>query len=311
MKRFIFKTFWFFCILFASFMITTSFFSWVIKNSHIYIDGYGLKEKLLSETEPPRIIFQGGSNVSFGINSNAVEDSLQIRTLNIALEVGLGMRLMLSEALDYCHEGDILMLSPEYHHFYGGAYGKSETLAVLTLLYPTITKYFNVKQLIRAAKGIPKAGEVMRGLLVYIVEDAVSNSSNHYSYSSLSFNAHGDEVMHWTYPQENSEIKAEIMSDTFDEDYFVEFCETIDNLETRGIKVIIIPPSLYNRYYEEEKNKMNYVAERLRNVGHPFEFEQELCNYEREDMFDSPYHLAKSGIDKRMKLIIDVLKSHK
>lgn len=54
---------------------------------------------------------------------------------------------------------------------------------------------------------------------------------------------------------------------------------------------------------------MNYVAERLQNAGHPFEFGQEQSIYERDDMFDSPYHLNKSGIDKRMELIIGLLRN--
>lgn len=309
MRNFIIRTFWFSCIFLAFCGMLGSLFIWTIRNSHLYIDGYGIKEKILSEREPPRIIFQGGSNVCLGINSEEAEDSMQMPALNIALEVGLGMRLMLSEVSDYCRKGDILVLSPEYHHFYGVANGKSETLATLTVMYPEITKYFNAKQMIRVVRGLPKACQAVGGALMQVVEDAVNNSSDHYSYSSQSFNSHGDEVRHWTYPPDNFEIKSEPMPEPFDEEYFVEFCETIDSLEARGIDVKIIPPSLYDKYYEEQKDKMQYVAERLRKAGHPFEFEQELSIYGREDMFDTPYHLSKSGIDKRMKIIIDMLRN--
>lgn len=311
MKKFLLRALGFSCILITLFMIIACIFSWAAKSSHAFLDRYGEKEKMLSEVESPRIIFQGGSNVSLGINSEAVEDSIKMRTLNIALEVGLGMRLMLSEVSAHCRKGDILVLSPEYDHFYGGGYGRKSTTAILTLLHPTVIKYFNVRQIFGVAKGIPIAFDALGNTLVQKISDTMGDSNDHYSYTSLSFNAYGDEVAHWADSLTNYELEDYRISGTFDEKYFEEFCETISNLETRGIDVRIIPPAIYTKFYDESKEKMDYVAERLQKAGHPFEYDQVLSIYDREDMFDTPYHLAKSGIDKRMKLIIDMLQSHK
>lgn len=309
MRKFILKSLYFSLIFLILWVTIACIFSWAGKYTHTFLDGYGQKERLLSEVQQPRIIFQGGSNVTFGIDSKAAEDSMHMNTLNIALQAGIGMRLMLSEVSDFCSEGDILVLSPEYQHFYGWANGRSETIAILTLLYPKIIKYFNINQIINATKGMPVAFQVMRNALTHILDNFISNSNDLYSYTSQSFNSYGDEVKHWTYNQDGLELWKEEIPDTFDEEYFDEFCETIDSLEARGITVLIIPPSVYSKFYEEEKEKMNYVAERLQNAGHPFEFGQEQSIYERDDMFDSPYHLNKSGIDKRMELIIGLLRN--
>lgn len=310
MRNFIIKTLCFSCIFLALFLIIAGLFSWGTKYSHIFLNCYGMKERLLSEAAPPRIVFQGGSNVTYGINSEAVEDSMQTRTLNVAFQFHLGMRLMLSEVSDYCCKGDILVLSPEYEHFYGWGYGDNGTLAKMVLLYPNIIKHYNVNQIFSAAKGIPYAFRFMGNIIAQTIDDKMDHSNGQNVSNTLSFNSYGDEVSHWAAPEYNYYIDGYELSGSFDEAFFEEFCETINNLKTRGIDVRIIPPSLYRKYYEEQKDKMQYVVERLQRAGLPFEFEQELCLYEREDMFDSPYHLRKSGIDKRMKFIIDMLRTN-
>lgn len=320
MKRFIFRSLAFSCIVFILLTIIVGICSWNYKRLHPFLEGYGLKEKLLADVSSPRVIFQGGSNISFGINSKAVEDSLRMKTINVALHMGLGLRLMLSEVLDYCREGDILVLSPEYEHFYGGAYGSSETIAMIASLYPGVTKYFNTKQFLCAAAGFPYEFQKMKDQFAQSLDHTINHQTNDpqnipqnnlYCYSSLSFNSYGDEERHWSYPNDCFEINIEHIPGTFDEEYFEEFCKTIDTFEARGVNVILIPPAAYTGFYEEEKEKMHYVAERLQMVGHPFEYEQELSIFDKSDMFDSSYHLAKSGIDKRMELIIDVLQSYK
>lgn len=316
MKRFILRSLAFSSILLILLTLIGGICAWNSKRLHTYLEGYGLKEKLLSEVPSPRIIFQGGSNVAFGINSKAVEDSLGMNTINVALNFGLGLQFMLSEIIDYCHEGDILVLSPEYEYFYGDEYGSSTTMAMLTFMYPTVIKYFDMPQALYAAKGMPETikhmiKQLMQSMSKGESDTQRSSQNNRYSYTSLSFNSYGDEERHWAYPNECFKFDPHHLPDSFDEEYFEEFCGTIDTFESRGISVIIIPPALYLGFYEGEKEKINYVAERLLKAGHPFEYEQELSIFDKSDMFDSSYHLAKSGIDKRMKLIIDVLQSYK
>ncbi|MDE6654052.1 MAG: hypothetical protein K2K37_06665, partial [Muribaculaceae bacterium] len=197
--------------------------------------------------------------------------------------------------------------SPEYEHFYGYACGEKETLSMLVLLHPKSTKFLNTEQAFVAVKGLPDAFKIMNSLFLNKLTGSVSDL---YSYSALHFNKYGDEERHWTYPQDKVEFIDNHIDDEFDEEYFEEFCNELDKLEARGIDVILIPPAIYSKLYDEGAERISYVEERLRQAGHPFAYKQKLSVYEREDMFDSSYHLAKSGIDKRMGLIIDVLRRH-
>ena len=286
-----------------------SIFTRFAKDTHTFLEGYEQKEKLLLEVPQPRIIFQGGSNVAYGILSEAVEDSIHIHTLNIALHAGLGMRLMLSMASEYCREGDVLVLSPEYEHFFGWAYGNNETMAMLIMLYPKIAKHYNFRQMINAANGIPEAFQILRNEFCFAIKAIIGKSYDYNRYKSQFFNSHGDDVFHMSQAQNSCKIVVTPFKEKFDEEYFDEFCATIDTLKNRGVNVLIIPPTVYDKVYEVEKDNMHFIADKLREAGHPFEFNQELSIYEIADMYNTQHHVNKTGAKKRMKLIIEFLRN--
>lgn len=307
MRRFLVRTFGFALTLLMITAAVSGLLVWFVKNNHMYLDGYGQKERLLAETPSPRIIFQGGSNVAFGIDSKAVADSVARNTINNGIIFTLGISMMMSELSEYSREGDIIVIAPEYELFYGYADGLRGAISMLTLLYPRVIKYFNTTQTFTVAKGL--SGSV-RYCCELFIGKIMNPESNDYTYSSMGYNAYGDEEAHWNYYPEEKIILESGLPDTFDEEYFEEFCRTLDDFEARGIDVILIPPSIYSEFYDSCKDKMTYVEDRLLKAGHPFAYPQILSVYEKSDMFDSPYHLAKSGIDKRMVLVIDALRHH-
>lgn len=81
---------------------------------------------------PPRIIFVGGSNLAFGLDSQRIKDSLNINVINYGLHAGIGLKYMVDDISTYARKGDIIVFAPEYSHFYSGlAYGESITIAPL------------------------------------------------------------------------------------------------------------------------------------------------------------------------------------
>lgn len=76
------------------------------------------KNLLLQNTPSPRIIFVGGSNLSFGLNSQMIKDSLQINPINTAIEASIGIQFMIDNTLEYVQDGDIVVLVPEYFIYY-------------------------------------------------------------------------------------------------------------------------------------------------------------------------------------------------
>ena len=56
------------------------------------------KNKLLEETNKPRLIFIGGSNLSFGLDSKRIKDSLKFNPINTGIHTSLGLKFMLANA---------------------------------------------------------------------------------------------------------------------------------------------------------------------------------------------------------------------
>lgn len=81
-----------------------------------YFAGSRLQLELLSETPSPRIILAGGSNVSFGLDAELMQQKLGIPVINDGLHAGLGVA-PLRELLDHLRPGDVVILSLEYHLF--------------------------------------------------------------------------------------------------------------------------------------------------------------------------------------------------
>lgn len=114
------------------------------------------KNNLLANTPGQRIIFVGGSNLSFGLNSRIVKDSLHLNPVNAALHAGVGLTYMLSNIVDYIRENDIVVLSPEYQQFYGNlSNGQAELLTMIIDVSPqTINLPFS--QYIKLIPHFPK-----------------------------------------------------------------------------------------------------------------------------------------------------------
>ena len=115
------------------------------------------KDSLLKNVESPRIIFVGGSNLSFGINSQMIKDSLGLNPINTAIHAAIGLKYMMENTLQYVREGDIVVLAPEYDHFYRKYDVVSEELMrmVFDVNFSNF-KLLNFKQKLALIPHIPK-----------------------------------------------------------------------------------------------------------------------------------------------------------
>lgn len=81
-----------------------------------YFQASLLKSDLLKNTPSPRLIVIGGSNVAFGVDSEALETAFGMPVINVGLHGGLG-EISYREVSEYIRPGDIVVLMPEYHMF--------------------------------------------------------------------------------------------------------------------------------------------------------------------------------------------------
>lgn len=97
-------------------------------------DIYNQKSLIVQRTPEPRIILIGGSNVLYGIDSEALKAKMGMSVINMGLTADLGLRFMIEFSKDYLKPGDVVVFSPEYEHLYdkNNYYGTFRLIDLLT-----------------------------------------------------------------------------------------------------------------------------------------------------------------------------------
>lgn len=111
-----------FSLRFAYFFVLQSIllgiFMWIYdrpkERSALYLSTH-IKHDRLRDAPSPRIIFVGGSNLLFGLDSELFEEKTNYHPVNLGLIGGLRLNFMLSEALENAETGDLIILALEYH----------------------------------------------------------------------------------------------------------------------------------------------------------------------------------------------------
>jgi hypothetical protein len=260
------------------------------------------KDNLLKETKRPRIIFVGGSNLSFGINSKVIKDSLKLNPINTAIHVSIGLQYMMDNTIKYIKENDIVILAPEYNHFYGrSVYGGEELLRTIADI--ELSKIFELKK------------EQLKNISKYILKYSFSKlkPTEYFGYkesvvySINSYNQYGDVYSHWDMQQQN--FKSD---ETIRENYNTNTIKLIDDfrieLEKKRAHLFITYPSYQASSFDKSIKQVKRVEKEL--IINNFEILGTPERYRIPDslMFNNSYHLLKTGVDYRTKLLIEDIK---
>jgi hypothetical protein len=259
------------------------------KSSHLFAKGF--KDSLLVNTINPRIIFVGGSNIAFGINSKVIKDSLKINPINTGYNAGIGLSYMMSNVLDKVNNGDIIILSPEYQFFYGqGLNGDISQLITLidvpngSNIKLSFNNYFHI------LKYIPEFTLSKYKITNYLIDSKLSKGI----YGKLSFNKFGDSFRHWKLENELG-FNYTIMEGGFDNQIISYILFMEKELQKKGASLFITFPGINKTSYLNNKSKINHVFKSLQKsdfnlIGKPSDY-----MYPDSLKFDSPYHPNKKG----------------
>ena len=279
------------------------------KDYNGYLYEYNHKVELLENTSQPRIIFIGGSNVAFGLDSKMLRDSLQYNIINFGLHAGIGIRYPFEDCLDYIAPGDIVVLQFEYENFYSGGFGDS---TLLHLMLATDWRHFNrlnVHQKINIIKSIPVTciGNLKR-LINIIRKSNIDKSNLKFEYLASGFNEYGDEISHLEFP--NIPIgggSKERKDNNTSREFLIWLKRTIKKYELVGAKVIILPPvcikSEFNNY------DTTSISSTLEEIGYPYVIEPSIMALSDDYAFDTSYHMNREGRILNTQNIIHVLDS--
>ncbi|TWR30451.1 hypothetical protein FPZ43_05785 [Mucilaginibacter pallidiroseus] len=310
MRKFITTLFAFAVALTAVvFICNRNYFPAKAKGNDGYMGAMVDKHHFADSHQSPRIIFCGGSNIAFGINSKRIQDSTGLPTVNLGTTGSLGLDFILNEARRTARLKDIIIISSEYYLSNDGSYAaKKEALRI----YPPAGKYF---------KQTPQ-----QWLHDFFVEDLQRNLTVTLStllhvqrkgfptnvvYSRSSFNENGDVVRSFDPHPSHEFLK------TFDLKYKLNpniqlLNDFKDYADKNGMAVYFIYPSFPQSLYNANAKVID-AYERDMQSG----IKIKILNHPKDALFadslfyDTEYHLVPQGRELRTDKIIELLRKEK
>ena len=277
------------------------------------------KDRLIRNTQSPKIVLVGGSNLAFGIDSKKVEDSLGLRVVNMGLYAKLGLRYMLAQVRPYIKQGDVVVVVPEYDQFYGDFANGDNTLNTALLYAPAdripdfIRSYSIVDVVLR-----PRIENARRNFL-RAAASAVGREHQFFPpdtnpvYNRNSFNPYGDVVAHLgkkgmdpdsIYVKELPPLKE------FNRGTLSDLNSIAASARERRAWSYFMFPSYIDRSYSINIPAIESLRRKIAGgttmpiVGTPADFV-----YPKQFFFDTRYHLNGEGRELRTLKMIEVLRA--
>ena len=161
-----------------------------------YIAAVADKHQILENTPGPRIIFIGGSNIAFGLDSRQVKEKLGYNVVNMGLHANLGIKYMVNEIKPQIKAGDIIVIIPEAPMVLQG----NKILLEISLYYSGAAGYLGLPEFFIMAQEFPQTFQRrLKGYLKFMLLEAGKEPKKWLPtdvYHRLSFNKFGDVTAH-------------------------------------------------------------------------------------------------------------------
>lgn len=260
------------------------------------------KDALLAEPRTPRLILVGGSNLSFGINGALIRDSLGLWPVNTGVHAALGLVYMMDNVVKHIRPGDVVVLAPEYGHFYRRtAYGAEELLRTVFDVDPSSIDELGWDQWVNILPSLPKYAFSKFKPTEYL------GTTESLVYSRRSFNEYGDVDAHRDLPRESFRpglyLRGAFNTDVLDR---VQAFEKA--VEQRGGRLYVTFPGVQARSVEQSADEIRRVEAEL---GKHFDVLGSPTRYAFPDslMYNTAYHLSWEGMNLRTRLLIEDLRA--
>lgn len=261
------------------------------------------KHHRLESIKNPKIIFAGGSNLAFGLDSEIIEQEFSIPVVNLGLHAGLGFDFILEELKASIQEKDIVFVSIEYLLDAEGEYKlKKHTSS----LYAPANSYFAAHYRDDFYAYMEDSQERLKQFLKK-KKKKKENETEIGVYSRLGFDRYGDVVSHLDKTPPGTLSDGAVLR--------YRYWDLIEKLnafnafaKTKNVTVFYLFPNYTASEYKKNSKVIAEVYADLQKdlkfdiVGKPddFVFDDSL-------FFDTIYHLNKEGRELRTQKLKQVL----
>lgn len=312
MKRFLFK-----CIPLVGFHL--ALFSMVLV---LYVKRYPPeqsfyagsldKHELLAHRPSPRMIFIGGSSMAMGMDTAAVAKPLGYQPINMGMNIGVGLELMIEEVRPRLRSGDVVIVGAEYHTFQSHYHANSEYLARLVECRPSLLSSMTFHQW----KSLLDRGYLQHLGLVYRIMgnlrpsgytlDTLTNDCNVRS----AFNENGDIVAHhYAKLKRGATLRFEYKSPVQAEEAIAHLNRFYEDCRRRNVKVFFTHAPYERRYFDLYRSSIEQLELLLRaKLTIPMLDTPEELTFAKDEIYDVEYHLNLPGKIRRSQFVLDRLR---
>lgn len=256
------------------------------------------KRNVVESIDGNKLVFVGGSNLSYGMDSERVQDSLGITTYNMGLHAGIGLSYMLYEASQYMNSGDVLVLIPEYNQF--TRFNGSSALADLLFQSGRFSDFKFYKDW-----GSYPSYLCARVFVPFLLKGG-NPMIDKYADNPKGFNKYGDYVLHLDQPRR--EFPRLAMEKRPEPEEISLIVDRIKAIETMGVNVVLLPPPYAETSFTLSKEYVDLIDNELKNNGLPFLAETERYSLNDTLFWNSAYHLGAKGRLLRTSMVIEDLR---
>ena len=273
--------------------------------SNTFVGVLDEKYERLASIEEPKVVVIGGSSVAFGLDSEAMEEELDMPVVNFGLYAAIGTKAMIDLSRDQIREGDIVVLAPELDPQTLSMYFSSKnTLEAIDGDYSLALK-FDIDTCLSLFGGLWRHGVDKIGYFLTETPDpeGIYNSKNFNEYGDISLDRPENSMQFYYDP--NTEIN---LSESIVEKEFIDYVnEYISYCEGVGAKVYFSwcpMNALAVTNPDEAYDFQEYMEEQIN-----CEFISDISAYiiEENYFFDTNYHLNDAGVLLRTKQLVEDL----
>jgi hypothetical protein len=266
------------------------------------------KTACIEKSAPRRIIFGGGSNALYGINTVKIEKTVHVPVCNIAMHAGLGMHFITTETRKFLKSGDLLIMPLEYELML-----QSTSDSKLTF------DYYRIKDP-RKLLGFEPIEIFINSITMNLFDslmESVSLPGQHKTIRDafkVMVNENGDMIMkEGNRPGRINPF--DIPPQGFYETRGLIFLSELNKwcYENNISLYVTFPNTIFlnnyetPRYKEFFRNLTDYFKKNnIRYLGSPYD-----AFYPEELFYDSAYHMNKKGSDLRTEKMIKLMRENK
>jgi hypothetical protein len=266
------------------------------------------KDESLKKMNAGKILFLGGSNLSFGLDSKEVSEAFQRPVMNMGIHAGVGLRYIVNSTKPFIRENDIVVLVPEYENFYSdNFYGEMELVSSIFDVHPEGKKHIDARQWLFLLQYMPVyAAKKIRNAIGSAFSKADTSVN---VYHRRSFNVFGDAFLHWSLPDQDFMSAHQLKGEERVNPEVIGFLADLKKyVIEKKAKLIILPPVIEQQSFQNLGEVIGKINSDLSKAGVSFASAPVTYSYSRKYFFNSYYHPNKKGVDLRTVQVISDLK---